>query len=329
MAHSPASRPASRIVATIGPASFELFRELAEEGAAAFRLNASHMSPDRLEEVLGRVRAALPLLPVVVDLQGAKMRLGEFPERELCAGERVRLAVEPGASDALPLPHPEAFRSLEAGDTLSCDDDRIRLRVQSATETELEAESLSDGCLWPRKGVNLLEHPVVLDDINPRDAEHVRRASCHPHVGFACSFMLDGSEAEWIRSRAPGSVVIGKVERRGALEHIEDVAAAVDELWICRGDLGAQLGAAELGAQVASFRPRETGRPVLMAGQVLEHLTHHPEPTRSEVCHLHDILARGYAGIVLSDETAIGSDPRGALRTAREMLRAFEARADS
>jgi pyruvate kinase len=60
-----------------------------------------------------------------------------------------------------------------------------------------------------------------------------------------------------------------------------------------------------------------------MAGQVLEHLTAHEAPTRSEVCHLHDLLARGYAGIVLSDETAIGRDPVRAVRAASSLLQAL------
>jgi pyruvate kinase len=60
-----------------------------------------------------------------------------------------------------------------------------------------------------------------------------------------------------------------------------------------------------------------------MAGQVLEHLTRHAEPTRSEVCHLHDLVARGYAGVVLSDETAIGDDPTRAVAQASALVRAF------
>jgi len=171
----------TRIVATLGPASFDLAVALVEAGAMAIRLNGSHMTPGELEDVLQRVRAALPSLPVVVDLQGAKMRLGKFKE--------------------------------------------------------------------------------IVDQ--------------------------------------------------------------VDELWICRGDLGSQLGPIELARWVGGFRPRGLQVPVLMAGQVLEHLTSHSEPTRSEICHLYDLGRRGYAGIVLSDETAIGADPVGALSQARVLLRAF------
>jgi pyruvate kinase len=57
--------------------------------------------------------------------------------------------------------------------------------------------------------------------------------------------------------------------------------------------------------------------PVLLAGQVLEHMTGHPTPTRSEICHLYDALERGYAGVVLSDETAVGRHPVESVRFAR------------
>jgi pyruvate kinase len=317
------SRETPAIVATLGPASFHLAAEMAEVGASALRLNASHMAPADLEAVLADVRGLLPRLPVVVDLQGAKMRLGEFEARSLREGESLRLALEPSGESELPLPHPELFRALQPGWTLSCDDDRVRLSVRSVGEGSCEVVSSTAATLRPRKGVNLLEHPVLLDDLTPCDLEHLRRAIEHPPVAFACSFLRDGSEANWIRPRAPGCPVIGKVERRAALKHLDSVAAAVDELWICRGDLGAQLGPAEMAAWVGSFEPRSLDRPVLLAGQVLEHLTQHAQPTRSEVCHLHDVLSRGYRGIVLSDETAIGDDPVRALREASALLEAF------
>jgi pyruvate kinase len=97
----------------------------------------------------------------------------------------------------------------------------------------------------------------------------------------------------------------------------------VDALWVCRGDLGEQLGPAALARFVGSFSPADLPRPVLMAGQVLEHLTEHAEPTRSEVCHLFDLWQRGYAGVVLSDETAIGRRPAHAVARAASLVRAF------
>lgn len=307
------------LVVTLGPASFGVESTLAEAGASAFRLNASHLTPAELDAAIVRARRARPELPIVVDLQGAKMRLGIFDEREVRAGDLVRFALDPVDGDTLPLPHAELFRSVEPGQTLSCDDDRLRLQVSARGEAQLEATCLRSGAIRPRKGVNLLEHPVRLEDLSPVDIEHVEVAARHERIAVAISFMLDGSEAEWVRRRAPGLALIGKVERRGALERLDELCEVVDALWICRGDLGAQLGAVELGRWVSGFLPASLPRPVLMAGQVLEHLTEHAEPTRSEVCHLHDLARRGFAGIVLSDETAIGTDPVRAASLATEL----------
>ena len=136
---------------------------------------------------------------------------------------------------------------------------------------------------------------------------------------FAFSFMRDGREAEFVRHEARGVLVAGKVERAEAVAGYRALARRVDEVWICRGDLGAQVGAAAMAAFVARVRPVRGGTPVLMAGQVLHGLVTGAEPSRSEVCHLYDLVERGYAGIVLSDETAIGRDPVGAVRCAVDL----------
>jgi pyruvate kinase len=311
-----------QIVATVGPASRLLAASLTECGATALRLNSSHLSVEELAMMAASVRKMLPDCPLVIDLQGAKMRLGEFTERKVQKGEEVRFTLR-GTDESLALPHREIFGAVAAGDTLICDDDRLRFRVASADSEVLDAVSLSDGLLRPRKGVNVVEHPIALVDITDRDQACICATAHLDPIAFAYSFMVDGREAGWIRRRAPGCAVIGKIERREGAQNAALMACAVDALWICRGDLGAQLGAAAMARFVASFVPRGTVCPVLMAGQVIEHLTHHSSPTRSEVCHLFDLVSRGYAGFVLSDETAIGVDPIGAVRTLRLLLNSF------
>jgi pyruvate kinase len=277
------------------------------------------MSAGDVEQALRRVRD-LTDTPVVIDLQGAKMRLGSFSPRPLRAGEPIVLALD-ATEPSIPLPHAEIFRNARPGDTLSCDDDRVHLRIDSVASNRLVATSLSDGTLKPRKGVNVVEHPVHLEDLTASDVAQIEVARSFEGVSFACSFMRDGREASWIRERAPGAKVVGKIERAEALEAIAAIAACVDAVWICRGDLGAQVGLTAMARWVSAFRPETLPVPTLMAGQVLEHLTQHANPTRSEVCHLHDLLRRGYAGLVLSDETAIGHDPVRATTLASDLLR--------
>jgi pyruvate kinase len=314
------------LIATLGPASYDKATALAAAGATGFRLNASHLRPAELRSAVENLRRELPEARLTVDLQGAKMRLGWFRERPVRRDQVIIFSPEPEPRLSLPLPHPELFAAAGTGQTLTADDGKLRFRIIEATPTALVASSLSDGTIKPRKGINLMEHPVELREMTGPDLEHLASVEAPKSVTWAFSFMKDGTEAAWLRERVPGCRVVGKVERQEALDALGKIGSAVDEIWICRGDLGEQVGAASLARFVSAFDPKSLPCPVLMAGQVLEHLTAHPNPTRSEVCHLFDIVARGYAGIVLSDETACGADPENAVKQAAALLSAFGAR---
>jgi pyruvate kinase len=318
---SPARAGCLQLVATLGPASFGRAAELAAAGATAFRLNASHLSLEQLSGELATIGQSCPDAPVVVDLQGAKMRIALSSPRDMAAGEIVRFSL--GEDADIRVPHPELFAQARIGDTLSADDGRVRFEVVRAGSATIEARVVDGGRLLPNKGVNVEQHPIRLMGPTERDVAACRVAARHSAAALAFSFMIDGAEADWLRPLAPGSRVVGKVERVEALSRLDAIASQVDAIWICRGDLGAQIGLAALARCVAVLEPLRLPVPVLMAGQVLEHLTRHPEPTRSEVCHLFDLAARGFAGIVLSDETAVGHDPVHAVSTAAGLLAAF------
>jgi pyruvate kinase len=309
------------LVATLGPASWDLAPALRDAGATAFRINASHVEPSRLDIVLAQLRSTLPDADIVLDLQGAKMRLGVLSPTDVARGERVVFALDAGVGH--PVPHPELFAQAEAGDTIGVDDGRVKFRVESTGHGRLDAVALDGGRLLPRKGVNVLQHPVRLSGLTASDRAMIEVARRHAVTAFAFSFMLDGGEAAWVRAAAPGCRVVAKVERREAADALARIAERSDAVWVCRGDLGAQLGSAALARFVAAVDPRQVRRPVLMAGQVVEHLTRHREPTRSEVCHLFDLVSRGYAGLVLSDETAVGDDPVNAVSATASLLLAF------
>jgi pyruvate kinase len=133
----------------------------------------------------------------------------------------------------------------------------------------------------------------------------------------AFSFVHDGHEATLLR-RQGFARIVAKLERPEALGHLGAIDRSFDELWLCRGDLGAQAGLPALGrlqAEVTAALPR-LSHPVFLAGGVLAQMVEHREPTRSEVVHLYDVARAGYAGVVLSDETAVGRYPLAAARAA-------------
>jgi len=312
------------LVGTLGPSSSGQEAEFAKCGVTHFRINSSHLTLEGLSEYIDNAQSRAPQIPIIIDLQGAKMRLGDFEPRNVVAGQQVSFALaETASTDNIPLPHPEPYAVLKADDAVSIDDGRLLAVVRAVQSQRIDVCMQSEGQLRPRKGFNRAVHPVALDNLTLRNTEIVKVGYAAGCRRFALSFVGDGRECDWVRQQVGPVEVIAKIERQDALANIERIAQASDTLWICRGDLGAQLGLAALGRTVAAIFPKSFSIPVLMAGQVFEHLTEHRTPTRSEACHLYDLLARGYAGIVLSDETAIGCDPQNALCVAHELIDAF------
>ena len=87
------------ITATLGPssASPDIWREMAAAGATAFRLNTSHLTLEQLAGWLGKIRGFRidtgSGMPLVLDLQGSKWRLGEFQACDLRPGEILELVL--------------------------------------------------------------------------------------------------------------------------------------------------------------------------------------------------------------------------------------------
>lgn len=308
-----------RLVVTVGPASRALVRRMAEAGATELRFNASHRTPEQLGEDLRAARRDAAGVPLVVDLAGAKPRLGDFEDRPLAEGERIVFSAAP-AGDEIPLARLDRFPAPREGDCLSIDDDRIRVRVVRASAGRIEAECETGGRLSGRKGIGGLGRMRGEGGLTAEDRASIAAALGIAGVSFALSFVSDGVEAGTVREIAPGRAVVGKIEHRDAADSVAVLSRHFDALWIARGDLGAQIGATAMARWVAQFDPRKLSVPVLMAGEVLHGLVSGPRPSRAEVCHLHDVLRRGYAGIVLSDETAVGADPVRAVSTAATLL---------
>jgi pyruvate kinase len=317
-----------QIVATLGPSSQHesVWRGLLAAGATAFRLNTSHLSTVELlawlESLSRFCIAQSPRPPLVLDLQGSKWRLGQFPARELTAGQTVRL-VHASATEhpeELPVPHADFFQAAAASsDEIALNDAKVYLKRDSAEPCGMRATVLRGGAISSRKGITYTASTYRLEAICEADQAVLAHTRSQPGLRYALSYVRDAEEmARYRRQIGREAYLIAKIERPQAVEQAVRVAAAANEVWLCRGDLGAELGIPAMAAAAHHFGDL-VGRllvPALLAGQVFEHLTEHPAPTRSEVCAAYDALTQGYAGFVLSDETAIGRDPVEACRVA-------------
>jgi pyruvate kinase len=320
------------IVATLGPSSADatVWTALLSAGATAFRLNTSHFALPQLQEWLERLDSFLSALeprpPLILDLQGSKWRLGELPACELVAGQPLTLAYGQATKrpDVLPVPHLDFFQAapLSNGEII-LNDARVMLRVEAYAADSLRATVVQGGALSSRKGITYTgRHFSMAHDRREAltDQDHVIREQTQGMVGieYALSYVRDAAEMARYRACIGRAYLIAKVERRLAMEEAVPMAGIADELWLCRGDLGAEMGLREMAKAAYRFSAELSAlpAPVLLAGQVLEHLTAHATPTRAEVCGLYAALQQGYAGVVLSDETAVGCDPAASCRWA-------------
>lgn len=316
------------LVATLGPSSNgeSIWEAMLAAGVTGFRLNTSHLSIPDLHSWLDRLSAftaSRNLKPaLILDLQGSKWRLGNFSPFVLSPGQQVTLICSAATNHPrlLPVPHADFFQAaLESTGEITLDDARIYLCIESAGSDSLCARVTTGGEIVPRKGITFTASTYRHESLDEKDQMILQQTRHLDGIRYALSYVKDAVEMARYRGIFGRSAcLIAKLERASAVAEARPIAGLADELWLCRGDLGAESGAKAMAETVCRFTDLVRGLPVpvLLAGQVLEHMSEHLNPTRSEVCYLHDALIKGYRGVVLSDETAIGRYPVESCRVA-------------
>lgn len=309
------------IIATLGPASMaaSLWQAMLDSGATAFRLNTSHMSPGELLAALKELQAffrKLPLNPpVILDLQGSKWRLGTFEPFVLEQKQSIELLYSDSTQkkNVLPVPHSDFFKAApESSREIVLNDGKSLLDVMQIRDNRVSATVRKGGKITPQKGITYSDSSYRHDSPNRKDLRIIEQTQPYDFVQYAISYIRDELEMELyqnaVRNSAP---LIAKLERQSALDRADQISGSVDSLWLCRGDLGAELGLHDMSVAVHRFSNsiKHLSKPVVLAGQVLHHMCDHAQPTRSELNYLYDSLSKGYQGVVLSDETAIGKYP--------------------
>jgi pyruvate kinase len=315
------------IVATLGPSSNspDIWQGMLAAGATAFRLNTSHLSLAQLQQWLDQLTPFLstlnPTPSLALDLQGSKWRLGEFATRVLEPGQLIELVYAPTSdrSNTLPVPHADFFQAVPASsDEIVLNDAKIKLMREAPGVNALRARVIVGGEIAARKGITFAASDYRQEALSDKDRAILDRTRHLPFVRYAISYIRDAAEMRKYRAHFEDSYLIAKVERQPAVAEARQIAGIADELWLCRGDLGAEIGLRAMAETAQQFFTSigDLAIPVLMAGQVLEHMVEHAAPTRSEVCYLYETLRQGYRGFVLSDEAAIGHYPIESCRSA-------------
>src|SRR5436190_16147483 len=286
----------TKIVATLGPASSDqsVIGELFRAGADVFRINMSHTSHERMRELVVAIRAVEEEhgrpIGVLVDLQGPKLRVGKFADGSavLIKGQSFTLDADqaPGDAERVQLPHAEIFAAIEPGHGLLLDDGKIRLVATEVGNKRIVTRVEVGGRLSDRKGVSLPDTTVPFSALVEKDRSDLEAALDAGIDWVALSFIQrpeDVAEAKKItRGRA---LVMAKIEKPQAVRRLQDIMEIADALMVARGDLGVEMPLERVpGVQKHMTRvARQSGKPVVVATQMLESMISSPVPTRAEV----------------------------------------------
>lgn len=316
-----------KILATLGPASRDrdMIERLFKAGADAFRVNMSHGDHAVHAETIANIRAAEKAfgrpIAILADLQGPKLRVGQFKEGQALIRHGARFTLDrseaPGDETRVQLPHPELFGLMEKGQRLLINDGKIRLVVVRADSDSIECKAEVGGVISDRKGVNVPDAEVPIPALTEKDRRDLSFAVAHGADWIGLSFVQRPEDvAEAKKLIGPnGPAICAKIEKPSAIRRLEEIVSLADGIMVARGDLGVELEPQEvppLQKRIVGMT-RAAGKPVIVATQMLESMIESPAPTRAEVSDVANAVYDGADAVMLSAETAAGQWPEEAV----------------
>jgi len=317
----------AKIVATLGPSTDDpkVIAEMVRAGVDVVRVNFSHGAladhARRLELVRSAARRAGRYVGVLGDLQGPKIRIDRFAagKVELADGAEftldASLGVDAGDARAVGIAYKKLPSDVSVGDVLLLNDGQIALQVASIDGPRIATRVLVGGELGNNKGINRQGGGLSAGALTDKDREDIALAASLDVDYLAVSFARDGADVNEARAlmRAAGSqaLIVAKIERAEAVRNLADVVRASDAVMVARGDLGVEMGFAELaGLQKQIMQEaRHQNRVVITATQMMESMITNTIPTRAEVSDVANAVMEGTDAVMLSAETAAGKHP--------------------
>src|SRR5437763_3871388 len=317
----------TKIVATIGPACRELptLVRMVEAGMDVARLNFSHGNREIHAENAQRVRPAASRVgrqvAILQDLPGHKIRIGPIEDGvvELKPGERLVLVCgsdAPGSETQMSVNWNGLAGAVDPADVIYLADGAIRLRVNKVREGdgEIETDVEIGGSVATRQGLNVPGNTRGLPAVPEEDLDMLRFGESIGVDLVALSFVRTADDVTSVRrhTRLP---LIAKIEKPQAVDAAEEIIRAADCVMVARGDLGIELPIEDVPI-VQKQLLRTAGRlarPAITATQMLDSMVNSSRPTRAEVADVANAILDGTDAVMLSQETAIGAYPVGAV----------------
>ncbi len=332
----------TKIVATLGPATDEprVLQDLFRAGADVVRANFSHGRFEDHARRIAMVRdAALSVgryVGILGDLAGPKIRIDRFVAGSVQLAEgaafTLDVSLDPaaGTEQVVGCAYKALPRDVRDGDVLLLNDGLIVLEVTGVDGPRVHTRVVVGGELSNNKGLNRRGGGLSAGALTDKDREDIRMAARLEVDYLAVSFPRSGEdmlEARQLLREAGGSGrLMAKIERAEAIRHLDDIVEASDAVMVARGDLGVEVGYAELtGLQKRIIQTaRQKFRIVVTATQMMESMIHNPVPTRAEVSDVANAVLDDTDAVMLSAESAVGKYPVKAVEAMAQVIEGAE-----
>jgi len=318
-------RRKTKIVCTIGPSSEspQILEALIRGGMNVARLNFSHGTHDEhlrkintIRQIADRLRQPVAILQ---DLGGPKIRIGMMKEggaelkqgREFCLTNRILTGDETQAT----VTYPALPREVRAGDRILLSDGMIELQVIESDGKTIRCRVVVGGVLTSHKGLNFPTRAPLASAFTEKDQKDLLFGIQHGVDWVSLSYVQRAADVEAVKrilkQESVDIPVIAKIERKEALENIDEILMASDGVMVARGDLGLETPIEKIpNIQKTLIRKaNDSAKPVITATQMLRSMVDHTQPTRAEVTDVVNAIYDGTDAVMLSEETASGQFP--------------------
>ena len=331
----------TRIVATVGPASDskENMLKIVEAGVNVFRLNFSHNTHESHKKIIDNakeVRKEIKRpLGVLADLQGPRIRVGNAEAFEIEKGEMIFVSDQKTTDEKeLIIDSDRVASALQVGERIMIEDGLLRLKVVERLENSVKAEVLNGGMVKPRKGINVPDTKLHFGAVTKKDKNDLEFAVKEDVDFVALSFVSNAQEV--LETREEIKKILGrtdslpqivvKIERKEAIDNIDEIIAATDVVMVARGDLGIELAESKVIIYQKEIIAKclRAAKPVIVATQMLDSMINNPIPTRAEVSDVSNAVIDHTDAVMLSGESANGKYPVEAVETMAQIIRDTE-----
>src|SRR5688572_20251740 len=332
----------TKIVTTLGPATDDInvLAAMMRAGADVVRINFSHGPAEEHARRIEMIREAAArvgsYVGILGDLSGPKIRIDRFLEGRVQLSEgkpfTLDVSLDPGAGTAqsVGVAYKDLPRDVHPGDVLLLNDGQIALSVESVEGPRIHTRVKVGGELSDKKGINRQGGGLSAGALTDKDREDIKTAARFGVDYLAVSFARNAADINEARTllRAAGGngLIVAKIERAEALQNLTEIIDASDVVMVARGDLGVEMGYAELTGMQKTIihETRNRNRVVITATQMMESMIYSPIPTRAEVSDVANAVMDGTDAVMLSGETAVGKYPVKAVEAMAEVIQGAE-----